>query len=147
MNPVEMLALVAFVLLLLAIWTVAAFGAAYVLGHSRITRGIRAAVAGPDLVKCDRCGVVERVDFSTDVQAGSVHHSCPGYYFSIIRPRQWPVLLVECPACLGAWLGVIGGLVIAPYVPDLSNYTVIGLLVFYTAGSNLMLGKKFGLMD
>lgn len=63
----------------LVLYALAAFGLAYILGHSLITRGAREWV----------------YDF---------HFGDSGLY-----PLRWLALLVECPACSGWWIGLAAG--------------------------------------
>ena len=50
------------------------------------------------------------------------------------------VMLLECPACLGFWLGFFFGLVLGGFANAIT-------LACYTAGSNFILAKFTGLMD
>ncbi len=98
----------------LALYFLAAFGAAYIVGHSVISAPIRSFVGGP----------IDK----------------PRAYFGLV------VALVECPACLGTWIGLaVGGL-----HPDLflQSSSVTGALVAAcaTAGVNFIAGSMTGLM-
>jgi hypothetical protein len=93
----------------LFIYFAAAFGLAYILGHSVITRAARE-------------------------WAWSMGESVPGL--------RWLVMLIECPACLGFWLGVYAGIHTSgesPFYPPL----VMG---FATTGVNFLLASFTGLM-
>ena len=104
--------------LVLAIWTVAALGFAYVAGHSVISKPFREWLAGP---------------VSDEGEP-------------LIVWRFWIVAGIECPACLGTWLGFFAGLAygIAGGPGPLWLLPFAG--AFYTAGSNLLLGKLVGIM-
>lgn len=58
------------------------------------------------------------------------------------KPFRYLVELIECPACLGFWLGVIGWLV-RPN-PTVSDALIAGCFV---SGSNALLGFWSGLMQ
>lgn len=65
---------------------------------------------------------------------------------SVFPPAVWLVLLLECPACLGFWTGLIIGLVWpASYIVILAPWPAV-TLAFFTAGSNFLLGRATGLM-
>jgi len=100
--------------MIVIIWTVAAFGAAYVLGHSNITRGIREVIHGPISPE--------------ELDKGEIQ----------ITPRRFPVMLLECPGCAGWWLGLGAGFFICGSNPDA---VIILISAFYTAGSNFILSK------
>jgi len=104
--------------MIVIIWTVAAFGAAYVLGHSIATQRLREILYGP-------------VDRDGD---GEVSEPIPPRS----TLRRIPVMLLECPACLGFWLGLGAGFFICGSNPDA---VIILISAFYTAGSNFILAK------
>ena len=93
--------------LALAFYTLAAFGLAYILGHSRITLYTRTRLAALG-------------------------------WFS-----RWMVELVECPACLGTWLGFAAGF----FWPHLAPLGWAPLaLALWTCGANYLLGRATGLL-
>ena len=100
--------------LALFIYTIAAFGCAYVLGHSVASRRVREILWA----------------------AGAI---APMW--------RWLVMLIECPACLGFWIGWavwIATLSLWPIEPPWYLAGTAG--AFYTAGSNFLLGRLTGLM-
>lgn len=89
----------------LAFYTVAAFGLAYVVGHSVISRPVREVIA------------------------------------------LWSeplITLIECPACLGWWVGLGAGIGLA--LAGRLAWALILALAFYTAGANFILGRATGLI-
>jgi predicted ABC-type sugar transport system permease subunit len=54
---------------------------------------------------------------------------------------EWPLALLECPACLGFWAGLVYGLAITE--PPLS---ALGRGL-YTCGANFLLAKWSGLIQ
>lgn len=65
-------------------------------------------------------------------------HDGPG---PLPRTRRLVVVLMECPACLGFWLGLGFGL----WAPPLAAVSPLSL-AFYTCGSNLLLARYVGIM-
>jgi hypothetical protein len=98
----------------LFVFTFSAFGLAYVLGHSMITKAVR--------------------EYLFDLAE------------SYFPPAKWLVLLVECPACLGFWIGFVSGL-LGPtgYAEPLATVPPLALGC-YVAGTNFVLGRATGLM-
>lgn len=92
-----------------AIYTLAAFGIAFVVGFAKISLGIREFIAA-------RC--------------------------------TWLISLLECPACLGFWIGLVAGALnlpglfneITPY-PRLYRVCAALMLGFYTVATNFLLGR------
>lgn len=62
----------------------------------------------------------------------------------VFPPAVWLVLLLECPACLGAWVGFAAGFWWP--VADFPRAIVVLGAAFFTAGSNFLLGRITGLM-
>jgi hypothetical protein len=87
----------------LFVHTLAAFGLAYVVGHSVITRSLREWIAG---------------DESS-------------------RMRFYVITLLECPACLGFWMGLAYALAFE-YHPLLA--------ALYVCGTNFIIGRATGLV-
>jgi hypothetical protein len=59
--------------------------------------------------------------------------------------RNWPGVsvfldLIQCPACLGVWIGFIAGWVCLGFVMGI-------FLALWTCGTNLILGALIGLYD
>lgn len=99
----------------------AAFGFAYIMGHSVISLPVRVLLGGAD-------------------------HPKP---FEPLIPYVGPFLvaLVECPACLGWWTGVGIALVTSPAIgfwPTVFEAVRMGCMV---SGSNFVLGRVTGLMQ
>lgn len=120
-------------------YAVTAFGLAYIVGHSVITRWIREWLAGLDFVKCDACDRIV-VDDHTEVTSGWKCDACgSGIYYEVISPRRWIVMLLECPACFGFWIGVTTVVLgLTDSAPTLRNAVALGL---FTSGSNYILAK------
>jgi len=96
----------------LLIYVVAAFGFAYVVGHSVISKRAREITWG---------------------------------FGEAFPPLRWIVLLLECPACCGFWIGLFVGLAgPAGYVEALAPIPALAL-AFFTAGSNLLLAVAVGI--
>jgi len=108
-----------------SLYFLAAFGFAYVLGHSTITQSVRDRVA----LRCQS------------------HPSTPRLRPKVyLRPFGLLLELIECPACLGFWIGFMTG--IMEKLPPVSNPPWRDALIvgFATAGSNLLLAKFAGLL-
>jgi hypothetical protein len=96
----------------LVLYSITAFGFAYVVGHSVISRPAREIIA---------------------VWSETL------------------ITLIECPACLGFWTGLVFGLGLA-FGPSAAIFPgpawlIPSVLAFYTAGSNFILGRLTGLMQ
>lgn len=63
--------------------------------------------------------------------------------------RWWLLMLIECPACLGFWIGLFVGMAFPGVLPT----GVTGLrfaaleCALFTCGSNLLLANWAGLME
>lgn len=93
----------------LLVYMVAAFGFAYIVGRSRISYPIRLAV--------------------------NLIGSWPN---PVWRPLRWFVILIECPACLGFW---IGGAAAYRFDVSLIGLNAISSAVIagcFTSASNLL---------
>lgn len=66
-------------------------------------------------------------------------------------PAQIFLELIECPGCLGFWVGFLIGLVGllrgVPWLPPPTGPWILSVLGFYTAGVNFCLGRATGLID
>jgi hypothetical protein len=107
----------------LLFYTVAAFGLAYIVGHSAISLPLRILMEPPDL-------------------------RGPQDAF-----RAWALMLIECPACFGFWTGLLGGMVYAaldgPLYPQegvLARLLFAVGLALYTCGANFILARFTGLI-
>jgi hypothetical protein len=89
-------------------YSIAAFGLAYIVGHSEITLGLRRYLAD-------------------------------GNAFA-----QFVLALMECPACLGFWIGICAGLNTPWFGRSVSIAVCAGL---YTCGANFILGRTTGLIS
>jgi hypothetical protein len=143
--------------LTLFVWTIVAFGIAYVVGHSVISRPLRVWIAGPEVARCPVCGdtLEARFDGATCEGpaddhgvpvAAAKHTPTEMVLVTSVGWRFWLVSLLECPACLGWWLGFAAGLafVLAGGPGHLGLLPLAG--AFYTAGANFLLGRASGLM-
>lgn len=98
----------------LVLYFLAAFGLAYIVGHSAISMPLRLFIAGPS--------EKPRVFFTTLIE------------------------LIECPACLGTWIGlIVGGLEPSLF---LQSWWLMGALAggCATAGVNFLLATWAGLI-
>lgn len=112
--------------LTLIVYLISTFGLAYVLGHSKITQ--RAREVAFDL------GFYKR-----NVRVETAGGSVTGYQPTIF-PLRWLVMLVECPACLGFWVGLACGWRLFHVF---STAVVLG---FFTCSTNFMLGRWTGII-
>lgn len=108
----------------LLFYAVAAFGLAYIVGHSVISLPFRMAI-----------------DPGADVHT-------PRQVFC-----AWLLMLVECPACFGFWTGLFAGMLYAaldgPHYPQEGALAkalwAVGLALF-TTGSNFILARLTSLI-
>lgn len=100
----------------LLIYSVAAFGFAFIAGFSKISFPIR--------------NWIDPGKFTTSV--GAI--------------RALLVMLIECPPCLGFWTGIVASAVLELRVFQIPTWQWIVLLALYTSGSNFILGRVTGLI-
>lgn len=100
----------------LFVYTFAAFGLCYVVGHAQISQRAR-ELAGDAIVR-----------------EHDANHYCTAAVMA------WCLALIQCPACLGFWIGLLVGL----FHNDAPSPIALG---FYTAGVNFILGKLTKLID
>ena len=100
----------------LLVYTVSAFGLAYIVGHSKISLPFRQAWA----------------DTSMNVT---------GVSYAL---RTFILDLVECPACFGFWIGL--GAAIYGVVSGSYPHVFLFVLPLYTSGSNYIIGRMTGLI-
>lgn len=107
----------------LLFWSVLAFGVAFGLGHSKISLLWRT-----------------QLDWWAERRGAEPPRTATAWSFS----AQMILSLLECPACLGFWEGLIAYHFFAQawLVPtDLPAWTRSLSFAFFTAGSNLILAK------
>lgn len=118
---------------LLLFW-LAAFGFAFVVGHSKISLPFRQWLGG---------WVDTQV--TPNVQTGEVHGSITTHKPAVPVLGPFVVALAECPGCLGVWIGaaaVLAGLVSLPF----SFWVSVAVCAFATSAVNLLLAKWVGLV-
>lgn len=104
--------------MIFAFYFLAAFGLAYIIGHSKISLPFRQALdPGP------------KIESQGDVF------------------RSWLLILLECPACLGFWIGLAAALYQFPLPLALSDWEFAVLLPLVTCSSNFILGRVTGLIS
>lgn len=96
-------------------FSLASFGFAYIVGHSAISLPFRM-----------------RIDPNRGNTVRPWH-----------RTRTWFLTLLECPACLGFWQGLLYGALARPAWNPYPWY----VLALITCATNLYLAKITGLMD
>lgn len=118
----------------LVVWFLAAFGAAFVLGYSRISLGFRNWVGG-------------WVDSSTtnDLATGQVHGHITTHKPAVPVLGPWLAALLECPGCLGWWLGLAAGASGILTWAGMPGWISALVFAFATSGCNLLLAKWVGL--
>lgn len=100
------------------IYCLVTFGANWGAGHAELSYPARLLISGRDRPK------------------------------SFLRPlRAWLLKLLECPGCLGFWLGVVA--VATELAPMEFPHSVGGAVAcgLFTSASNLLLAKYVGLLD
>lgn len=93
----------------LLIYMVAAFGLAFIVGRAKISFPIR---LGLNLI-------------------GSWRNP-------IWRPLKWFVILIECPACLGFWIGFVSAYRFDVSLIGLDAFSSAMIVGCFTSGSNLL---------
>lgn len=100
-------------------YTVAAFGLAYIVGHSVISLPLRIAVDPGQELRGPKDAL-----------------------------RAWFLMLIECPACFGFWTGLFTGMLYAaadgdlyPREGALAKFMFAAGLALYTTGSNFVLAR------
>jgi hypothetical protein len=134
----------------LVLWFLSAWGAAFVIGHSKISLALRVLLGGsPSSIEGPALGYGVEADIPVRV----VTHGDGGLP-TIVRPAirplipvvgPWLAALLECCACTGfhlGWLAVVLGVVDVPFSPRWVS--ALGL-AFATSGVNLLLAKWVGI--
>lgn len=104
------------VLVSLVAYLLGAFGVVFVVGFSGISLPMRKAIAPKHLLSW-------------------------GDLF-----RQWLISLLECPACLGFWIGLCWGLTDPKWVAGHHRLVSMVLCAFATSGGMFLLGRWTGLI-
>lgn len=105
-------------------YLLAAFGLAYIVGHSTISVGFRRFLGGsPGQIGVPELNQPARLPV-------------PG---SLGPAGEWLCELLECPACFGFWLGLVAGLA-GPDVPEFKSFNPV-MVGCVTSGSNFLLGR------
>lgn len=143
--------------MILVLFFLAAAGLAFILGHSKITLGVRYMLGGVHATYLGENALNERQleELRAErVKAGKD----PDWEVQPLIPYVGPFLvaLVECPGCLGWWIGATTGWI----VPELLRYTApnISLLTdstfglgvvlgLATAATNMLIGKVMGVVE
>lgn len=134
----------------LLFYFLAAFGFAFIVGHSKISLLMRELLAG----------IPEEQVFNTALpEQGALTVR------SIVRPAipplipffgPWLAALLECPACMGWWIGLSAGTFApdffwhaAPGITmsaDLAHLSTVLIVALATSASNLLFSKFIGLV-
>lgn len=119
----------------LLLYALAAFGLAYIIGHAKISLPFR---------------LLLEPDEDPGFRGGNDEHT-PPYVKTAFRDslRWWLLLLLECPACLGFWIGLIYGWVAAPDFGFgvVSRAGAAFQLALFTCASNLLLTRAAALVE
>lgn len=111
-------------MLILALYFLAAFGIAFIVGQSKISHPFRVLLGGHQ---------------HTDENGDSYGPCMP------LIPYVGPFLvtLVECPGCLGFWIGLASSNVIwtLAALPDVHALVKLAIFSQATAGSNFILSR------
>lgn len=67
---------------------------------------------------------------------------------SRVAAARWLLILIECPACLGFWLGAVPAYFGHSLIPGLGAAALVALVVgLATCASNLLLARFAGLSE
>lgn len=135
------------------IYMLALLGACFIAGQSHITLRARrflsrfVAVNKPPEIGA----AVHRCEWEPHPQFGAPRcdaHNAPSPHFAISYwyPFKWPLMLVECPACLSTWIGAA----VAWWWPELAHAAgglMGGVVPFalFSCGSSAFLSFLVGL--
>jgi hypothetical protein len=134
--------------ILLGLWFFAAFGFAFVVGHSKISLGVRVLLAGTPERKVDieRAAVPYELGHEKSVTVIATK-TVPAVRPLVPVVGPFLVALAECPGCLGWWLGLLAGFFWPQTFGVSSQYVFALMLAFATSGVNLLFAKWVGLLD
>lgn len=100
----------------LVCYILAVLGLAYVVGKSRVSLPLRKVLAGFLFVRASSCPACKQTEFPPTRRPVS-DFSPPDLFCHVCRVvyradwyvyiLKWPILLVECPACLATWVGAL----------------------------------------
>jgi hypothetical protein len=137
-------------------YSLAAFGLSYIIGHARVSLGVREWMASIGLDTVWVCKEKEKLGCTWQRDrhpTAETHFYCPMHSgadkVDVTRwyhhPAIWIVQLIECPACSGFWIGLATGS-LYPYivpivVPGPSAALALGL---YTCAVGFLLGRATG---
>lgn len=119
MSHIDLAILALFAPTALFIYTHAAFGVAYLIGHSKASEPIRDFIMGNAEVATASAWRVTRRTF---------------------------VMLIECPVCISTWIGGFAGIVLGRALGG-HHAALAVLFACYTAGASFLLGKLTHLID
>lgn len=140
----------------LVVYLLAAFGLAYIIGQSLITRRLRewawdVSFGVRKVIHCERCQtnfdpatLISRGQCPSCSEQVDISSSMRGFF-----PFRIFIQLIECPACFGFWTGLVGSLVVpthSAFFPDFPLWLAVLVTGCMTTASNLLLAKLAGLM-
>lgn len=127
--------------MMLLLWFAAAFGFAFVVGHSKISLPFREWFGG-------KLVLTETTATSPGAaEAGITMSSYAQRKAAVPYLGPFLVALAECPGCLGWWLGLGAAFFWPALVPfGLSLWASMLLLAFATSGVNLLLARYVGMV-
>lgn len=111
----------------LVIYALISFGFAYITGHALITRSVREWAYDFGIGS-----KLHPVEENAVVKPGSV-------YAHKLHPLRWLVLLLECPACLGWWIGFAAGYYF-------NGWPLALAASLFTTSTNFLFGRATGLI-
>lgn len=119
------------------LYILAAFGFAFIVGYAKISLPLRAALAMAERESRGPRG--ERIVWE----------------LPLVEPRRWLLDLLQCPACLGFWIGGafaladpgLFGAVVALGLDRLPMIVLVPIFGLATSASNFILGALTGLIE
>ena len=124
------------------LYSAAAFGLAYIVGHSKISLAFRKAMMPNPPARMLALPPAELEATTEDEMYAELS--------GIDKARFWLVTFIECPACGGFWVGLAAGFWLMPPFLDgllLARHSSLLPLVlaFSTAGTNFLLARLTGI--